>query len=87
MHDAIHEQQWEARMAYKQGWDVRMAYYDRILRGLMELIEGTVKIMMVDEILEVTDDLNKALLAIQNAWFTLVLEQSSSLVASGERTT
>ena len=68
-------------MAYKKGWQVRMAYYDRLLHGVMEMIEGTVKIMKVDGMSEAAEDLGKALLAIEDAWATLALEKSSSLVA------
>src|ERR671932_566641 len=85
MPDPIHEQSWEVRMAYKKGWEVRMAYYDRLLRSMIEMIEATVKIMKVDEMEEVIEDLNKALLAIEEAWARLALEKTSSLVASGER--
>jgi hypothetical protein len=86
MRDPVCEQQWEVRMAYKKGWEVRMAYYDRLLHGVMEMIEGTVKIMKVDGMSEAAEDLGKALLAIEDAWATLALETSSSLVAR-ERTT
>ena len=85
MPDTVYEQQWEVRMAYKKGWEVRMAYYDRLLRSVMEMIEGTVKIMKVDGMSEAAEDLGKALLAIEDAWATLALEKSSSLVAR-ERT-
>ena len=88
MPDPVYEQQWEVRMAYKKGWQVRMAYYDRLLHGVMEMIEGTVKIMKVDGMSEAAEDLGKALLAIEDAWARLALEKSSALVASeGERTT
>src|SRR5918911_795483 len=85
MPDPVCEQQWEARMAYKKGWEVRMAYYDRLLRSVMEMIEATVKMMKVDGMPEAVEDLGKALLAIEDAWATLALEKSSSLVASEER--
>jgi hypothetical protein len=78
--DTVHEQQWEVRMAYKKGWEVRMAYYDRLLRSVMEMIEGTVKIMKVDGMSEAVEDLGKALLAIEDAWATLALEKSSALI-------
>src|SRR5919205_864755 len=81
MRDPVPEQAWEVRMAYKKGWEVRMAYYDRLLRSMMEMIEGTVKIMKVDGMSEAGQDLTKALLAIEDAWATLALEKSSSLVA------
>jgi hypothetical protein len=81
----VHEQQWEVRLAYKKGWEVRMAYYDRLLRSVMEMIEATVKIMKVDGMPEAVEDLGKALLAIEDAWATLALEKSSSLVAGEER--
>jgi hypothetical protein len=77
----VHEQQWEVRIAYKKGWEVRMAYYDRLLRSVMELIEGAVKIMKVDGMSEAVEDLGKALLAIEDAWATLTVEKSSALVA------
>jgi hypothetical protein len=84
----VYEQQWEVHMAYKKGWEVRMAYYDRLLRSVMEMIEGTVKIMKVDGMSEAGEDLAKALLAIEDAWATVALQKSSALVASeGERTT
>jgi hypothetical protein len=88
MRDPVPEQAWEVRMAYKKGWELRMAYYDRLLRSMMEMIEGTVKIMKVDGMSEEGQDLTKALLAIEDAWATLALEKSSSLVArESERTT
>ena len=88
MSNPIHEQSWEVRMAYKKGWEVRMNYYDRLLRSVMEMIESTVKMMNVDGVSEVVEDLGKALLAIEDAWARLALEKSSALVASeGERTT
>ena len=80
MPDPVHEQPWEVRMAYKKGWEVRMAYYDRLLRSVMEMIEGTVRIMKVDGMSEAIEDLGKALLSIEDAWATLALEKSSSLV-------
>ena len=83
MPDLIHEQPWDVRMGYKKGWEIRLAYYDRLLRSVMEMIEGTVKIMKVDGMSEAVEDLGKALLAIEDAWATLALEKSSSLVARG----
>src|SRR5918911_3588498 len=71
MPNLVYEQPWEVRIAYKKGWEVRMAYYDRLLRSLMELIEGGLNIMKVDEMAEVVEHLNKALLAIEDAWATL----------------
>jgi hypothetical protein len=43
-----------------------------------------VKIMKVDGMEGAIEDLNKALLAIEEAWARLALEKTSSLVASGE---
>ena len=85
MLDSVPKQQWEVRMAYKKGWEVRMAYYDRLLRSVMEMIEGTVKIMKVDGMSEAAEDLGKALLAIEDTWATLSLEKSS-LVATESTT-
>jgi hypothetical protein len=60
MHDPIQEHQWDVRAAYRKGWEERMAYYDRLLRSVMELIQGTVKIMKVDGLSEAIEDLGKA---------------------------
>jgi hypothetical protein len=68
-------------MAYKKGWEVRMAYYDRLLRSVMEVLEGTVKIMKVDGMSEAVEDLGKALLAIEDAWAKVAVEKTSALVA------
>ena len=81
MDDPIHEHQWDIRAAYRKGWEVRMAYYDRLLRSMMELIEGAVKIMKVDGLSEAVEELGKALLTIENAWATVSLEWTSSLAA------
>jgi hypothetical protein len=81
MPDPIHEQQWEVRMAYKNGWEVRMAYYDWLLRRVMEMIQGTVKIMKLDGMSEAAEDLAKPLLAIEDAWARLAV---SALVDSEE---
>ena len=67
----------------KHQWEVRRAYYDTLLRSVMEMIEATVKIMKADGMSEEVEDLGKALLAIEDAWATLALEKSSSLVARG----
>ena len=79
MHDPIHEHQWHVRAAYRKGWEVRMAYYDRLLRSMIELIEGAVRIMKVDGLSGATEDLRKALLIIENAWATVSLECTSAL--------
>jgi hypothetical protein len=68
MHDPNQEHQWDVRAAYRKGWEERMAYYDRLLRSMMELIEGSVRIMKVDGMSEAIEDLDKALLLIENAW-------------------
>ena len=81
MPDPVPNQQWEVRMAYKKGWEVRTAYYDSLLHSVMEMIEGTIKIMKVDGMSNAVENLAKALLAIEDAWVTLALEKSSSLVA------
>ena len=44
-----------------------MACYDRLSRGVMELIEGAVRIMKVDELSEAIEEIRQALLAIENA--------------------
>ena len=82
MHDPIQEHQWDVRAAYRKGWEERIACYDRLLRGVMELIEGAVRIMKVDGLSEAIEELEKALLAIENAWATLSLEWTASLAAS-----
>jgi hypothetical protein len=79
MHDPTHEHQRDVHAAYRKGWEERMAYYDRLLRSMMELIQGTVRIMKVDGLAEAIEDLGKALLAIEGAWATVSWEWSSSL--------
>ena len=81
MNDPIHEHQWDVRAAYRKGWEERMAYYDKLLRSMMELIRGTVRIMKVDGMSEAIEELGKALLAIEDAWATVSLEWTSSLAA------
>jgi hypothetical protein len=74
MHDHIRRQQLEAHMAY----------YDRALRSMIELIEGTLSLMKVDGLTEVVGRLGKASLEIEDAWAELVREHASSIVASHE---
>jgi hypothetical protein len=74
MHDHIRKKQLEAHMAY----------YDRALRSLMELIEGTMSLMKVDGLTEVVVRLGKASLEIEDAWAALVREHASSIVAHKE---
>jgi hypothetical protein len=81
MDDPIHEQQWDVRAAYRKGWEERMSYYDRLLRSMMELIEGTVRIMKVDGLSEAMEQLRKAALDIETAWATVSLECTASLTA------
>jgi hypothetical protein len=81
MHDPVQEQQWDVRPAYRTGWEERMAYYDRLLRSMMGLIEGAVRIMKVDGLSEAVEQLRQASLAIENAWDTVSWEWTSSLAA------
>jgi hypothetical protein len=85
MNHPTDEHQWDVRAAYRKGWEERMAYYDRLLRSVRELIEGTVKIMKVDGMSQAIDDLGKALLAIEDAWAAVSWEWTSALVAREER--
>jgi hypothetical protein len=62
-----------------------MAYYDRLLRSVRELLEGTVKIMKVDGMSQAIDDLGKALLAIEDAWAAVSWEWTSMLAAREQR--
>jgi hypothetical protein len=56
-----------------------MAYYDRLLRSMMELIEGSVRIMKVDGLSEAVEELRKAFLAIESASATVSWEWTSML--------
>jgi hypothetical protein len=58
-----------------------MAYYDKLLRSMMELIQGTVRIMEVDGMSEAIENLGKALLVIEDAWATVSWEWTASLAA------
>ena len=62
-----------------------MAYYDRLLRSMMEVIQGTVRIMKVDGLSEAIEQLRKAALEIENAWATVSLEWTSALAARENR--
>jgi hypothetical protein len=61
-----------------------MAYYDRLLHSMMEMIEGTVKIMRADGISKSAEDLRTALRAIEDAWAALAVEKVSALAATGK---
>jgi hypothetical protein len=63
-----------------------MAYYDRLLRGVREMLEGTVRIMKVDGLSEAIDNLGKALLAIEDAWAAVSWEWTASLAARENQT-
>jgi aspartyl/asparaginyl-tRNA synthetase len=79
MHDPIHAHQWDVRAAYRKGWEERMACYDGLLRGVLELIEGAVRLMTVDGLSEAIEELRQASLAIENV--TVSLEWTSALAA------
>jgi hypothetical protein len=81
MNDPLPEHPWDVRAAYRKGWEERMAYYDRLLRGVREMLEGTVRIMKVDGLSEAIEDLGKASLMIENAWATVSWEWTSMLAA------
>jgi hypothetical protein len=86
MNDPIPEHHWDVRAAYRKGWEERMAYYDRLLSSMMELIQGTVRIMKVDGLSEAIERLGKAALEIEDAWATVSLEWSASLAARERQT-
>jgi hypothetical protein len=81
MNDPIPEQQWDVRAAYRKGWEVRMAYYDKLLGSVRELLESSVKIMKVDGMSEAIESLQKALLALEDAWSVVSLEWTAALAA------
>jgi hypothetical protein len=58
-----------------------MAYYDRALRTLLEMIEGTGALMKADGLTEVAVWLGKASLEIERARATLMRDHASSMVA------
>ena len=71
-------------MRYEKALEVRMAYYDRLLHSVMEMIEGTVKIMKADGMSKSAEDLRTALRAIEDAWATLAVEKASALAGTGK---
>jgi hypothetical protein len=62
-------------------WDAHMAYYDRALRSLLELIQGTASLMKGDGLTEVVVSLGKAALDVEDAWAVLLREHASSVLA------
>jgi aspartyl/asparaginyl-tRNA synthetase len=82
MNDPVDKQQWEVRMAYKKGWEVRLAYYDSLLRSMLELLEGALRIMRVDELTEEMKSLGRAVVEIEDAYMALSLKATPSPLAS-----
>jgi hypothetical protein len=68
----------------KKQVEAHMAYYERALRSLLELIEGTLSLMKADGLTEVVVRLGKASLEIEDAWAALVRDHASSIVADKE---
>jgi hypothetical protein len=54
------------------------------LRGVMELIEGAVRIIKVDELSEAIEELKKASLAIENARATVSLFLANLLIVQDD---
>jgi hypothetical protein len=61
-----------------------MAYYDRLLHSMMDLIEGSVRIMKVDGLSEAVEELRKAFLSIESAGASVSWEWRSMLAARGQ---
>jgi dienelactone hydrolase len=63
-------------------WEARIAYYERAMRSVLELIQGTSHLMNVEGLSEVVGRLGNAPREIEDAWAMLVREHGSSIVAS-----
>jgi hypothetical protein len=74
MNDHISEKQWAAHVAY----------YDRAMRSLLELIQGTAYLMQGDGLTEVAVSLGLAALQVEDAWAALLREHASSIIAHKE---
>jgi hypothetical protein len=68
----------------KNQWEARMSYYDRALRSLLELLEGTLSLVKDDGLTEVVVRLGKASQEIEDAWAALLREHASSMIAHKE---
>jgi hypothetical protein len=61
-----------------------LAYYDRALRSLLELLQGTASLMKGDGLTEVVVSLGKAAQYVEAAWAALLWEHTSSNVVHKE---
>jgi hypothetical protein len=74
------EARWDVRTAYRKGWEVRLAYYERMLRSVMEMLEAALSPMKADDLIEELRYVGRALIELEDAWGTLSLKKSASLV-------
>jgi hypothetical protein len=74
--------QWEVRAAYRKGWEVGLAYYERLLSNIMQMLEAAQPIMKADDLIEELRYVGRgrALIELEDAWGTLSLKKSASLV-------
>jgi hypothetical protein len=71
---------WEVRAAYRIGWEVRLAYYERMLRGVMEMLEAALSPMKADDLTEEMRYVARALIELEDAWAALALKKTTSVM-------
>jgi hypothetical protein len=66
MSELIDKHQWEVQAAYRLGWEVRVSYYERLLRGILELLQDAQNLMKIDDMSDVTRSLGRVLSELED---------------------
>jgi hypothetical protein len=79
MSEPIDKHQWEVRAAYRLGWEVRVNYYERMVRGIMMMLEDAQNIMKVDDMSDVIRSIGKVLIELEDTWAMIALWKTEEL--------
>ena len=66
MSELIDKHQWEVHAAYRLGWEVRVSYYERLLRGIMEMVQDAQNLMKIDNMADVIHSLGRVLSELED---------------------
>jgi hypothetical protein len=77
--EVIDKHRWDVHAAYRLGWEVRVSYYERLLRGIITMLEDAQNLMKVDDMSEVIRSLGRVLIELEKTWALIAIWKTEEL--------
>jgi hypothetical protein len=71
MSEPLDKHQWKVHAAHRPGWEGRVGYYERLLRGIMEMLQDAENLMKIDDTSDLIRSLERVMIELEDVW-TLV---------------